>query len=94
MHSTKAQFIEDIMEETVILYEKVNKKRVNKKQEEVISQLEKLNYAKHENSYNFLLHMRIDSFTEEHITKLRKQCDDLKEKITNLTNTITPLPMG
>ncbi len=26
MHSTKAQFIEDIMEETVLLYEKVNKK--------------------------------------------------------------------
>lgn len=87
MHSTKAQFIEDIMEENILLYEKVNKKRVNKKQEEVISQLEKLNYSKHENSYNFLLHMRIDSFTEENITKLRKQCDDLKEKITNLTNT-------
>ena len=87
LHSTKAQFIEDIMDETIILYEKVNKKRVNKKQEEIINQLESLNYLKHENSYNFLLHMRIDSFTEENITKLKKQCDDLKEKITNLTKT-------
>ena len=85
--STKAQFVEDIMDETVVMFEKVKNKMVNRTRENVIDQLEKLDYPTHEQSYDFLLHMRIDSFTEEILNKLRKQIDALEEKIKNLKDT-------
>ena len=85
--STKAQFIEDIMDETVVMFEKVKNKMVNRTRENVIEQLEKLEYPTHEDGYDFLLHMRIDSFTEEMLNKLRKQIDALEEKIKLLKDT-------
>ena len=85
--STKAQFIEDIMDETVVMFEKVKNKMVNRTRENVIEQLEKLEYPTHQDGYDFLLHMRIDSFTEEMLNKLRKQIDALEEKIKILKNT-------
>ena len=85
--STKAQFIEDIMDETVVMFEKVKNKMVNRTRENVIEQLETLDYPTHQEGYDFLLHMRIDSFTDEMLNKLRKQIDALEEKIKTLQDT-------
>ena len=89
LYSTKAQFIEDIMDSTVIMYETINNKQINRSRDNIIKQLDDLDYPTHEDSYNFLLHMRIDSFTNEMINKLRKDCDNLEEKIIKLKNTTT-----
>jgi DNA topoisomerase-2 len=85
--STKAQFIEDITDETVVMFEKVKNKMVNRSRENVIKQLEDLDYPTHQQGYDFLLHMRIDSFTNEMLNKLRKQIDALEEKIKILEKT-------
>ncbi len=85
--STKAQFIEDIMDETVVMFEKVKNKMVNRSRDNVIKQLEDLDYPTHQQGYDFLLNMRIDSFTNEMLNKLRKQIDALEEKIKSLKNT-------
>ena len=89
LYSTKAQFIEDIMDSTVIMYETINNRQINRSRDNIIKQLDDLDYPTHEDSYNFLLHMRIDSFTNEMINKLRKDCDNLEEKIIKLKNTTT-----
>ena len=68
---SKKRFICDILNDTIIL------KR--KKEEVITKELEELNYEKIEESFNHLLHMQINSFTEEKMQGL----SDMISKLTD-----------
>ena len=92
--SAKARFVTDIIDEKLVLYTRTNGRRVHKKREEVDQQLAQSGYPKFSNSdddskdnYNYLLHMRIESFTEETIKKLENECKILFDKLEKLRAT-------
>ena len=91
-YRSKAQFIKDIINGVIELFEINGSKRKYKSKQEIESQLKENNYPVIEDenqkeNYNYLLHMRIESFTEETIKKLEKQVLDNIEKIDTLTKT-------
>ena len=78
--NNKYRFIHEIIEEKLII------KRLPKGMVE--QKLEHAKYDRKELSYNYLLHMRVDSFTQEKLEELRKLKEDiLPEKIKILKDT-------
>ena len=81
---SKVRFITDVIKENIVIF--------NKKKDYIISLLEKNKYLKfslnsEEPSYNYLLDMKIWSFSKEKIDQLKQTCkikkaelDDLKQK--------------
>ena len=61
---------------------------INKKSKDIIERdLEKNNFDRIENTYNYLLNMSISSFTKEKLQELRDTTEKLKSSITTLKNT-------
>ncbi len=77
--NNKFRFISEIIEEKLII-KKLPKSEVEKK-------LTERKYDKKENKYDYLLHMRIDSFTEEKLQDLKKAIEKTISEIDVLTNT-------
>lgn len=74
--SNKYKFICEILEDTIDL----RKKRSG----EITQMLTEKEYDKHENSYNYLTKMSMDSLNEENVTKLKKEHDRTNEKLKEL----------
>lgn len=78
--NNKYRFIYEIIEEKLVI------KRKNKSIIE--NMLETSKYDKKDNKYDYLLHMRVESFTQEKLEELRKLKEDiLPEKIKLLKDT-------
>jgi DNA topoisomerase-2 len=76
--SAKIRFIIDVIEGKVLI--------MNKKMKDVEEQLEKLEYYKYENSYNYLVQMSISQLTTEKKELLEKEVNKLKNEIEMLKN--------
>lgn len=75
----KIRFLKLVMDDTII---------INKKSKDIIERdLEKNNFDRIENTYNYLLNMSISSFTKEKLQELRDTTEKLKSSITTLKNT-------
>ena len=80
----KIRFIQEQIDDVLILHKK--------KKDIIISELEKTNYMKispnSDNSpdYEYLLSMRIDSFTEEKINKLQNELNNINDKIIHINS--------
>ena len=77
----RKRFIEDVMNDTIVLKKK--------KEEVVIQELETAGYIKINDGYNYLLHLQINSFTEEKITAIVNQIEKLEAEIDVIVNTTT-----
>lgn len=89
IYNWKLKFIKDYINGVIVLTTVNGKKIINKKQDEVYAQLEKLNYPKLSNdafsdnlSYSYT-HMDIYSLTEEEYNKLKKEYDIRLEEYNN-----------
>ena len=71
--SNKYKFISEILEDTIDLR--------RRKSSEISKMLEIKEYDKHENSYNYLTKMPMDSLNEENIEKLKNEHDRISEKL-------------
>lgn len=78
IYSNKYRFIKEIIDDTLIIYKK-DSKEINK-------ELEKRNYTKIDSSYNYLLNMKISSFTNEKYEELKNEYDDLQIHIKEYEN--------
>lgn len=74
--SAKIQFIRDIMEDRIVVFKQ--------KRQDIVTQLEQKEYPKLASDYNvydYLLSMQIISFSEDKVTHLEKQHDDIMKKL-------------
>mgnify|MGYP003335604173 FL=1 len=76
--SAKIRFIIDVIEGQILI--------MNRKMKDVEEQLEKLNYYKYENSYNYLVQMPISQLTMEKKEMLEREVQKLKNEIERLKN--------
>ena len=76
--SAKIRFIIDVIEGQILI--------MNRKMKDVEEQLEKLNYYKYENGYNYLVQMPISQLTMEKKEMLEREGQKLKNEIERLKN--------
>jgi len=77
--SAKIRFIIDVIEGVIII--------MNRKIKDVEEQMEKRDYYKYENSYDYLLRMPISQLTTEKKQQLEKEVEKLKTDIEKLKST-------
>jgi DNA topoisomerase II len=75
--SSKVRFIKSIINDELIVF--------RKKRSQIIVQLEKMEFPK-KKDYDYLLDMRIQSFTEEKITELEKECSEKQKNYDYIKN--------
>jgi DNA topoisomerase II len=73
MTSARFRFVSEVMDEKIAVY--------RQRREAVVEQLTAGDYPKSDGEYNYLLHMRIESFTEETLKRLEKEIADCQAKI-------------
>ena len=79
---TKIKFIKYVISEKIVVF--------NKKKEIIIKQIEKVgDLIQINNSWDYLLELKLWTFTEERISDLIQKMESLKEKIENIKNTST-----
>jgi DNA topoisomerase-2 len=77
--NSKVVFIKLVISEKVVVF--------NKKKDSIITQLEKFDeLIKIDNCYDYLLDLKIWTFTKERITELETQLDKIKKDINIITN--------
>ena len=74
----KIKFVTDIIEDKIIVFKQ--------KMEHIVSQLEKSEYPKISDSYEYLTNMKIHSFSSDTIEKLTNTRDKLKEEHKTMKN--------
>ena len=79
--TAKRRFVEEIINKQIEVY--------RKKKTEIVSILEERNYPLHENKYEYLLKLPIDSFTEDMIHKLDGVIDKLSFELKSTEDTST-----
>jgi DNA topoisomerase II len=77
--SSKIKFILDVIEGNIII--------MNRKHADVVEQLEKLEYYKYENSYEYLLKLPISQLTTERKENLEQEVIKLKTELEELKQT-------
>ena len=77
----KRKFLEDVMEENLIIY----KKDYNI----IVDKMKELKYDLINKTYDYLLNMNIRSFTDQKLKEIEKDIDNLNQKLKKLNN-ITP----
>lgn len=79
---SKVKFIKYVISEKIVVF--------NKKKEIIIKQIEKVgDLIQINNSWDYLLELKLWTFTEERITDLIQKMESLKEKLENIKNTTT-----
>ena len=79
IYSNKYRFISEILEDTIDLRKK--------KSIEISNILEEREYDKINNNYNYLVKMPMDTVNEENVELLKKEYEDTKQKIQELSDT-------
>jgi DNA topoisomerase-2 len=77
--SNKVKFIKSIIEEKLVLN--------NRKKDEIEKDLQRLEFDKKDNSWNYLTSMPIFSLTKEKLEELMKSLDDRRVEISKIENT-------
>lgn len=75
----KIRFITEVKDKKLII--------MNRKEDEVIENLVKSEYLKISDSYDYLLHLQIRTFTAEKINKLNSEKTELETKLKEIENT-------
>lgn len=75
----KIKFISDVMDKRLVIF--------NKSKNDICERMEKLKYKKVDDSYEYLLTMRIDSFILEKVEVLKKEKQKVQELMTDVIDT-------
>jgi DNA gyrase/topoisomerase IV subunit A len=76
--NSKIKFVTDIMEDKIIVFKQTLKY--------IVSQLEKSEYPKISDSYEYLTNMKIHSFSSDTIEKLTNSRDKINEEYKTIKN--------
>ena len=77
--TTEMQFIKSVVEDDIIIFRKSN--------EEIIEQLRRYKFEMRDNSYDYLLGIKISKFSVSEIRKLEKEIKVLKQELEIVINT-------
>ena len=77
--SNKKRFVEMVIQEKLVIF--------RKKSDVLVSELKYLKFDTIDKSYNYLLHMKIDSLTEERIVALEREHSAATKELAGLTKT-------